>query len=143
VGAGGDSYPRDPTGYSLDDIANRMETEGLFVHALSLSPHDKVMESAFRRLSISTGGTYSDTTDPNAAMRMVETVTQQFLKDIDFDRKLLERLRLGVDVPVAKDENEIVPTRDEVLAKVLDVPVQQIWGGMMRLRRRRIPLPPE
>lgn len=143
VGAGGDSYPRDPTGYSLDDIANRMETEGLFVHALSLSPHDKVMESAFRRLSISTGGTYSDTTDPNAAMRMVETVTQQFLKDIDFDRKLLERLRLGVNVPVAKTDDDIVPTRDEVLAKVLDVPVQQIWGGMMRLRRRRIPLPPE
>lgn len=138
VGAAGDSYRVDPTGLSLDDMANRMETEGLFVHALSLTPHDKVMESAFRRLSISTGGTYSDATSPDAAMRIVETITQQFLKDLEFDRRLLARLGQGVVVPEPKDEDEVVPTRDEVLARALDVPVQQVWGGLMRLRRRRL-----
>lgn len=138
VGAPGDSYKVDPTGLTLDDVANRMETEGLFVHALSLSPNDKVMESSFRRLSISTGGTYSDATSPDAAMKIVETVTQQFLKDLDFDRRLLERLQQGVDVPEPKNDDDIVPTRDEVLAKLLSVPVQEVWGGMMRLRRRRL-----
>lgn len=138
VGAGGDNYKVDPTGLSVDDMANRMETDGLFVHALSLTPHDKVMESAFRRLSISTGGTYNDATSPDAAMRVVETVTQQFLKDLEFDARVLERLEAGVVVPEPKSDDDLVPTRDEVLAKLLDVPVQQVWGGLMRLRRRRL-----
>lgn len=138
VGAPGDSYKVDPTGLTLDDVANRMETEGLFVHALSLSPHDKVMENSFRRLSISTGGTYSDATSPDAAMRIVGTVTQQFLKDLDFDRRLLERLKQGISVPEPKNDDDLVPTRDELLAKALDVQVQEVWGGLMRLRRRRL-----
>jgi hypothetical protein len=138
VGAPGDSYKVDPTGLTLDDVANRMETEGLFVHALSLSPQDKVMENSFRRLSISTGGTYSDATSPDAAMRIVETVTQQFLRDLDFDRRLLERLKQGIEVPEPKNDDDIVPTRDELMAKALQVPVQEVWGGLMRLRRRRL-----
>jgi hypothetical protein len=108
------------------------------VHALSLSPKDKIMESSFRRLSISTGGTYSDATSPDAAMKIVETVTQQFLKDLEFDRRLLERLKQGVEEAEPKSEDEIVPTRDELVAKLLNVPVQEVWGGMMRLRRRRL-----
>jgi hypothetical protein len=138
VGAPGDSYPKDPTGLSLDDVANRMETEGLFVHALSLVPHDKVTESSFRRLSISTGGTYSDATSPDAAMKVVATISQQFLADLDFDRRLLTRLQQGVTVPEPQHDDDVVPSRDEVVAKLLDVPVQQVWGGMMRLRRRRL-----
>lgn len=34
--------------------------------------------------------------------------------------------------------NDIVPTRDEVVAKLLSMPVQEVWGGMVRLRRRRL-----
>ena len=138
VGAPGDSYRVDPTGFTLDDVANRLETEGLFVHALSLSPKDQIMESSFRRLSISTGGTYSDATSPDAAMKIVETVTQQFLKDLEFDHRLLERLKQGVEVPEPRHNDDIVPTRDEIVAKLMNVPVQEVWGGMMRLRRRRL-----
>ena len=138
VGARGDSYAIDPTGLSLDDMANRLETEGLFVHALSLTPNDKIMEAAFRRLSISTGATYSDATSPDAAMKVVATVTTQFLADLEFDTRLFDALEAGVDVPEPKDENDVVPSRDEVLAKRLGVPVQQVWGGVMRLRRRRL-----
>lgn len=138
VGAPGDAYPVDPTGLTVDDVANRLETEGLFVHALSLTPMDKVMEQAFRRLSISTGGTYSDATSPDAAMRVVETITQQFLADLEFDGKLLKLLQTGVEVPEPKSDDEVVPSRDEVLAKKLGVPVPQVWGGVMRLRRRRL-----
>ena len=92
VGARGDNYPNDPTGMTVDDVANTLEAEGLFVHALSLTPTDKVLEKAFQRLSISTGGTYADATSPDAAMRIVESVTQRFLTDLEFDRRLLELL---------------------------------------------------
>src|SRR5207244_12981958 len=41
VGAPGDAYAKgDPTGFNLDDMANALETEGLFVHALSMQPRD-------------------------------------------------------------------------------------------------------
>jgi hypothetical protein len=128
VGARRDAFRKlDPTGLSLDDLANRLETEGLFVHALSLAPHDPVVEQAFRRLSVSTGGTFSDTSSPDAALRVVETLSHQFLADIDFDRALLARLEQGL------------PTPEELLARALDVPVQKVWGGLMRLRRRGLP----
>lgn len=71
-------------------------------------------------------------------MKIVETVTQQFLRDLEFDGKLLQRLQQGVEVSEPKNDDGIVPTRDEVLAKVLKVSVQEVWGGMMRLRRRRL-----
>ena len=41
-------------------------------------------------------------------------------------------------MPEPKSDDDVVPTRDELLAKTLDVPVQEVWGGMMRLRRRRL-----
>lgn len=139
VGAPGDSYAKgDPTGYSLDDMANQLETEGLFVHALSMQPRDAVLASSFQRLSISTGGGYHDATGADAALRIVEAVTQSLLADIDFDRRLLARLREGVPMPVPKDDDEIVPSRAEVLAKLLKVDVPAVHGGMMRLRRRRL-----
>lgn len=138
VGAPGDAFPVDPTGLSLDDVANQLEAEGLFVHALSLTPNDRVLESSFKRIALGTGASFTDATSPDAAMKVVQSVTQQFLADLDFDRRLLERLELGVKVPEPKSDDEVVPSRDEVVAKLLDVSVQQVWGGMMRLRRRRL-----
>lgn len=139
VGAPGDSYAKgDPTGYSLDDMANELETQGLFVHALAMQPADKILASSFQRLSISTGGGFHDATTSGAAIKLVESVTQGLLRDIDFDRRLLALLRAGVNVPEPKDDDEIVPSKAEVLAKLLKVEVDQIHGGMMRLRRRRL-----
>lgn len=139
VGAAGDAYARgDPTGYSLDDMANALETEGLFVHALSMQPRDTVLASSFQRLSISTGGSYHDATGSDAAIRIVEAVTQSLLQDIDFDRRLLKQLEAGVEVPAPKSDDDIVPSRAEVLAKLLKVDVQTVHGGLMRLRRRRL-----
>ncbi|MFT3711505.1 MAG: vWA domain-containing protein [Archangium sp.] len=138
VGAPGDAYPKDPTGLTLDDVANRLETEGLFVHALSLVPHDKITAASFQRLSISSGGTYHDATSGDAAMKVVDVISKQFLADLEFDGKLLALLKKGIKVPEPKNDDDIVPSRDELAAKQLDVPVQQIWGGVMRLRRRRL-----
>jgi Mg-chelatase subunit ChlD len=129
VGAPGDAYPNDPTGLSLDDVANALEADGVFVHALSMQPHDRYVKASFERLSISTGGRYHDATSPTAAVDVVKTITAGFLDDLDFDAKLLAVLKAGVTVA---DDGSV----DEAIAKRLSATVPQVWGGQMRLRRR-------
>jgi|GEM_PF-1513467 len=138
VGAAGDSHAKgDPTGLTLDDMANKLETEGVFIHALSMRPTDKLLASSFRRLSISTGGGYHETSSA-AAMSIVETVTDSLLKDIELDTRVLARLREGVHVPEPVDDNDAPPSREQIIAKLLRVDVHDVHGGMMRLRRRRL-----
>lgn len=137
VGCAGDSLPNDPTGLSIDDMANKLETEGVFVHALSMQPQDKLLATSFRRLSISTGGGYHDTSTA-AAISIVETITRGLLQDIEFDTRLLARLREGIRVPDPIDDNDLPPSREQILAKLLGVEERDVYGGMMRLRRRRL-----
>ncbi len=136
VGCAGDSLPKDPTGYTIDDMANKLETEGVFVHALSMRPGDKLLASSFQRLSISTGGGYHETT--HGAIALVETIASTLLADIELDTKLLSRLREGVIVPEPATDNDWVPSKTELLAKALRVEERDIHSGMMRLRRRRL-----
>lgn len=136
VGCAGDSLPKDPTGYTIDDMANKLETEGVFVHALSMRPGDKLLATSFQRLSISTGGGYHETT--NGAIALVETIASTLLADIELDTKLLSRLREGVIVPEPVSDNDWVPSKAELLAKALRVEERDIHSGMMRLRRRRL-----
>jgi hypothetical protein len=136
VGAPGDSHAKgDPTGLSLDDMANLLEAEGVFVHALSMQPADQILAVAFRRLSISTGGGFHDTSS-GGAMAIVKTIGDTLLQEIELDTRLLERLRLGVRVPVPSHDNEVVPSQAQILAELLHVPERDIHAGMMRLRRR-------
>jgi hypothetical protein len=138
LGAPGDHHPRhDPSGHDLDGMANLLEAEGIFVHALALIPSDKILEKAFRRLSISTGGAYHDAASGDAAMRIVQSITKQFLGDLDFDRRLLGLLPT-VKAPVPATEDEVVPSRAELLAKRMSVEINAIHSGMMRLRQRRL-----
>jgi hypothetical protein len=130
-GAHGDRYANgDPTGIDLDGMANRLEEEGVFVHALALT-NDPILERAFRRLSISTGGTFRDTRTGESAMSIVEAVATKFLRDIELDTKLFALLEEGVE---ASEELSLA----EVLAKRLRVGVDDVQGGMMRLRQRQL-----
>jgi hypothetical protein len=133
VGAPGDSLARDPTGHDLDGMANKLETEGVFVHALSMQPADQHLATAFRRLSISTGGGYYDTAT-STAIAIVEAVAHSLLQHIELDTQLYARLRDGVPVP----EDELGPSRAQLLAKQLGREELEIHTGMMRLRRRRL-----
>lgn len=143
-GGNGDSYPKqDPSGYDLDQMANTLETEGVFVHALAMTHgSDQVLERSFKRLSLSTGGSYSDAKDATGAMSVVQTITVRFLQDLDLDRRVKEAVERGVverlqkASPVA--EGEEPPGRAEVLSKHLERPVQDIYGALMRLRQRRL-----
>lgn len=137
VGAPGDSLKTDPTGLTLDDMANLLESEGVFVHALSMRPHDQLLATSFRRLSISTGGGYHDA--PAAeAIQIVETIAQGLLADLELDSRLLARLREGIVVPAPVDDHDLPPSREQIAAKLLGVEEREVWAGMMRLRRRRL-----
>lgn len=137
VGCAGDSLPHDPTGYTIDDMANKLETEGVFVHALSMRPGDALLARSFQRLSISTGGGFHDTSS-SVVMAIVDGITRSLLADIDLDRKVLARLHEGVVVPAPVSEDDRVPSRAELLAKALRVEERDIHAAIMRLRRRRL-----
>jgi len=137
VGYPGDSFTADPTGLDLDDMANKLEAEGVFVHALAMRSNDAVLASSFKRLSISTGGSYHETSSA-ASMAIVETIARGLLEDIELDTRLLARLREGVSVPEPQHDDDRVPSRAEILAKLLRVEQRDVHAGLMRLRRRRL-----
>lgn len=117
----------DPTGLSLDDVANRLEEHGIFLHALGMVPsltahHDAVLERAFKRLAIGTGGAYHAARTADAAMAVVETIGTRSLKHLAIDRMLFDAVKTERDV--------------ERLAKKLDVSPDAVNAGLMRLRQR-------
>ena len=137
VGCAGDTLPVDPTGKTLDDMANVLETEGVFVHAVAMRVGDPLLASSFRRLSISTGGGYHETAAASA-VTIVESIARGLLQDIELDTRLLAQLRGGLVVPEPQHEDELVPSRAELLAKALRVDKAEVHAGLMRLRRRRL-----
>jgi hypothetical protein len=122
-----DRYAVDPTGLSLDDMANRLEADGVFVHALAMvpTPYQAQLEKAFERLAVATGGSMHRVTGGDAAMAVVEQISRRFLDDLEFDARLFETMKGG-------------EADSEALAKRLGVKAEQIWAGQMRLRQRRL-----
>lgn len=128
-GAAGDTHPkRDPSGRDLDEMANLFEEAGIFVHALATRA-ETVLERSFRRLSITSGGSFHLATGRagRGAMDIVESIGQRFLSEIAFDRRLYAAIgdpSTGCDV--------------ESLGKQLRVSADEVNAGMMRLRQRRL-----
>lgn len=126
-----DRFTLDPTNRTLDDMANELEAAGIFVHALGMVPsnarhHDHILETAFRRIGIGTGGAYHATGSGDAAMAVVETIANRCTAHLDFDRRLHELLpRTG--------EPDI-----DAIAKQLAASTTEVHAGMMRLRQRRL-----
>ncbi len=127
----------DPSGWELDGLTNHLEAEGIFLHALAMVPsvhphYDAALERAFRRLSISTGGTYQAARGPNAALGVVEALVQRTSVEFAFDRRVhaaLEALTL---------EDRSSPALRESLAKQLASTEVTVSGALMRLRQRRL-----
>jgi hypothetical protein len=127
-GAQGDSHPkRDPSGFELDEMANMFEECGIFLHALA-TRSESVLERTFRRLSITSGGTFHLATGRGGRgpMDIVETIGQRFLSEIAFDRQLLSALADDAAMDV------------ESLGKKLHVGIDDVNAGLMRLRQRRL-----
>lgn len=134
-GAPGDSHPQaDPSGWTLDGMADRLESDGVFVHALCMNK-EPVLVRAFRRLSISTGGDQHDATSPDAALKVVEALSQGCLRHLAFDRRLLEQVRAG---PPAGANGAGAEDGDQgpALAEALDASVFEVYAGLTRLRQR-------
>lgn len=123
-----DRFEVDPTGLSLDDVANRLEAEGVFLYALGMVPsvtpnHDAVVERAFTRLAIGSGGAYHAARNGTAAMKIVELVSERCLAHLDFDRKLFALTR-----------SELFDV--DAFAKSLAATEDLVSKGLMRLRQR-------
>jgi hypothetical protein len=141
-GADGGVYPdrfrdKDPSGWDLDGITNQLEAEGVFLHALAMVPsvhpqYDAVLERAFRRLSISTGGTYQAARNANGAMAVVEALVRRTSVELAFDRRVHTTLQA---LPVAERAS---PELRPALAKQLDSTELTVSGALMRLRQRRL-----
>jgi len=135
-----DRFPdQDPSGYTLDSMANRLEEDGIFVHALAMMPsinrhHDEFLARSFERLAVSTGGTYQQARTAEAAMAIVETVSKRFLRELDFDRKLYAALGGAERRRAASPEAGRVVS----LAKELEASESDVNGGVMRLRQRKL-----
>ena len=108
-------------------MANRLETEGVFVHALAMvpTPYQAVLVKSFERLSVSTGGTMHQASTGDAAMAIVQRIAAQCLDDLDFDARLYELMKSGL-------------TETDALADALKVKNEHVWSGQMRLRQRRL-----
>jgi hypothetical protein len=125
-----DRFPDlDPTGLSLDDMANRLEEAGIFVHALAMVPslnrhHDGFLETAFRRLGIGTGGAYHSAASGDSAMAVVEGISKKCLAHLDFDRRLHELLQRQRELEA------------EAAAPLLGAKIEDVHAGIMRLRQR-------
>jgi hypothetical protein len=134
-----DRFPTgDPSGFDLDGMANRLEEEGIFLHALAMVPslnrhHDAVLERAFERLAVSTGGSYRTPRTAEAAMEIVEVVSKRFLQELDLDRRLFAALGGGASGALAPEGARVTP-----LAKELACAEGDVNAGLMRLRQRRL-----
>jgi hypothetical protein len=128
---------KDPSGWDLDGITNQLEAEGIFLHALAMVPsvhpqHDATVERAFRRLSISTGGTYQTARSANGAISVVEALARRATVELALDRRVH-----GVLTALTFEERGS-PAMRAALAKQLGTPEVDVSGSLMRLRQRRL-----
>ncbi|MCY1018486.1 vWA domain-containing protein [Pyxidicoccus sp. MSG2] len=126
---------KDPSGWDLDGLTNHLEAQGIFLHALAMVPsvhphYDAALERAFRRLSISTGGTYQSARGPDAALAIVETLVQRTSVEFAFDRRVH-----GAIEALALDARGSSALR-ESLAKQLGSTEVIVSSALMRLRQR-------
>lgn len=115
----------DPTGLSLDDVANGLEERGIFLHALGLTPsnapiHDPILVKSFTRLGVGTGGSFRQASTATAAMEVVREISERCLGHLDFDRRLF-----------AAKSDEVTE-----LMRELDASEDAVNAGLMRLRQR-------
>lgn len=115
----------DPTGLALDDVANKLEELGVFVHALGLVPslapiHDPVLVKSFGRIGVGTGGSFREAANASAALEVLRDISERCLGHLEFDRRLYESATGDVST----------------LARQLEASEDAVNAGLMRLRQR-------
>lgn len=87
----------DPSGSSLEEIADELAHRWTIVHAMGMVPssivqHDAVLERTFRRLAAVTDGAWYPARDAGAAMQVVEAVARKVFSDVEIDRQVWAQL---------------------------------------------------
>jgi hypothetical protein len=136
-----DRFPDgDASGVNLMSMGARVEAAGITLYSVGMVPsvhamYDRVLAEAFEALARTTGGRYQPTGPAADGMGVVEAISQRAFKQMDFDRRLWERLtaRTG-PAPTAEQIEQV--TAD--LADTLKAAPFEIHSSLARLRKRRI-----
>jgi hypothetical protein len=120
-------------------LGAQAEASGITLYSLGMVPsvhatYDRVLAGAFESLARTTGGRYHATGQTNA-MSVVEAISERALKQMDFDRRLWERLtgKTG-PAPTAEQIEQLTPE----LADSLKAAPAEIHSSLDRLRKRNI-----
>jgi von Willebrand factor type A domain len=93
-----DRFPEfDPSGSSLEEIADELAHRWTLVHAMGMIPssimqHDAVLERSFRRLAEVTDGRWYSACDAGASMQVVEAIAAKVFSDVEIDRQVWAQL---------------------------------------------------
>jgi hypothetical protein len=97
--------------------------------------YDRVLAEAFGSLARTTGGRYYATGSSTDAMSVVEAIGQRAFKQLDFDRRLWERLTSKAGpAPTAAQIEQLTPE----LEATLGAAPFEIHSSVERLRKRHI-----
>jgi len=138
-----DRFPKgDPSGQTLMGMGSAVESAGVTLHALGMLPsvipvHDAVTARCFGWLAETTGGTYRPARSSRDAMAVVEVIGRRVFGEMDFDRRVWERLAGdGADaLPATGRLDELMPELQEALGAA----PYEIHAAVARLRRRMPP----
>ena len=144
-GATGPPYPdrfpeADPSGVSLMSMSARIEAGGIALYGLGMVPsvhpmYDGVLAQSFEFLARTTGGRYHAAASAQAAMSIVAAIGERAGKQLDFDRRLWERLTSKAGAtPTAAQIEELTPDLEQALAAA----PHEIHASVERLRKRSI-----
>jgi hypothetical protein len=136
-----DRFPNgDASGANLMNMGARVEAAGITLYSLAMVPsvhplYDPVVAETFGWLAQTTGGCCQATGRAADAMNMVEAIAQRAGKQMDFDRRLWERLTTKAGpAPTAAQIDDL--TSD--LADTLGVAPFEVHSSVERLRKRRV-----
>lgn len=131
-----DRYPEgDPTGYTLNTLADALESSGLFLHALGMIPstipvHDAALQASFDRLARATGGTYRAAATAEDAIAVVEAIGRRVFRQMGFDRMLWERLVAAAEVAVPGPAEVVRPAAPgAMMAAAMPAPQAPAMSG--------------
>jgi hypothetical protein len=91
----GDGFPNGcPCGETADSVTALCEQHGIMLAALGLTRH---VQESFGKLARFTGGEYFEAAHGDKALQAIQELLVGEFKDLEFDNKVLERVRRQVD----------------------------------------------
>ncbi len=132
-----DRWPElDPTGFTPEQIAAKVEGSGITLFALSMSPsviptHDAVMIAKFEEMSRSTGGLHFEAREAGGAMKLFEEISRRVFRHLEIDRRLFEKFFQN------PKNGEPAPTLAH-MAQAFGMSLEDASNSVSRLKKRKL-----